>query len=59
MYPSCIFGGMFMATLPIYFSDLTEEAQKRVLEAQGLTTPAEGNYDLDIIPLFELDFEEA
>ncbi len=48
-----------MATLPIYFSDLNEEAQKRVLSAQGLTTPAEGNYDLDIIPLFELDFEEA
>ncbi len=48
-----------MATISIYFSDLNEEAQKRVLEVQGLRTPAEGNYDLDIVPLFELDFEEA
>lgn len=50
---------MIMATIPIYFSDLKEDAQKRLLEAQGLKTPSEGNYDLDIMPLFELDFEEA
>ena len=48
-----------MATIPIYFSDLKEDAQKRLLEAQGLITRSEGNYDLDIMPLFELDFEEA
>lgn len=48
-----------MATIPIYFSDLKEDAQKRLLEAQGLKTPSEGNYDLDIMSLFELDFEEA
>ena len=35
-----------MATIPIYFSDLKEDAQKRLLEAQGLKTPSEGNYDI-------------
>lgn len=48
-----------MPTISIYFSDLKEEAQQLVLEAQGLKTPADGNYDLDIVPLFELEFEEA
>ena len=57
--PLLHFGGMIMATIPICFSDLKEEDQKRLLEAQGLKTPSEGNYDLDIMPLFELDFEEA
>lgn len=57
--PLLHFGGMIKVTIPIYFSDLKEDAQKRLLEAQGLKTPSEGNYDLDIIPLFELDFEEA
>lgn len=57
--PLLHFGGIIMATIPIYFSDLKEDAQKRLLETQGLKTPSEGNYDLDIMPLFELDFEEA
>lgn len=48
-----------MPTIPIYFSDLKEETQKLVLEAQGLRTPTEGNYDLDIVPLFELELEEV
>lgn len=44
-----------MSILEFYFSDLTEEAQKRYLEAQGLKEAAEGNLDLDIIPLFEVE----
>jgi len=50
---------MYMPTISIYFSDLKEETQQLVLEAQGLNTPIDGNYDLDIVPLFELEFEEA
>jgi len=37
----------------IYFSELKEEAQKKVLKALGLKTPEEGNYD--VFPLFVLE----
>ena len=41
--------------LEIYFSDLTEEAQKEVLKFYGIETEAEAN--LDTIPLFALEKE--
>lgn len=38
-----------------YFSDLTPEAQARFLKAQGLSCAEDGNYDMDILPIFELE----
>lgn len=46
-----------METFEIYFSDLTPEAQDRFLKAQGLQSAAEGNYDMDLVPLATFDFE--
>lgn len=43
-------------TVEIYFSDLKESAQTEVLEAAGLSSIKETNWD--ILPLFELYFEE-
>lgn len=36
----------------IMFSDLTPDAQKRVLDFLGINSPEELNYD--VLPLFEL-----
>lgn len=47
-----------MNELDIYFSDLTPEAQKRVLDLYGYRNPAEGNLDMDIVPLFILRHDE-
>ena len=44
--------------LEIYFSDLNEDAQRRYLEFFELETPKEGNLDIDIIPIFELNAGE-
>ena len=35
----------------IYFSDLNEDAQKRLMEAVGIDDPTEMNWDMDILPL--------
>ena len=35
----------------IYFSDLNEDAQRRLLEAIGESDPKEMNWDMDIIPI--------
>ena len=40
-----------MEDFDIYFSDLNEEAQKRLMEAVGILDPREMNWDLDILPL--------
>lgn len=45
-----------MKTVELFFDDLTEEAQQRVLEAAGMSSPAEGNWD--VMPLADIDFEE-
>lgn len=37
--------------LHLYFSDLNEEAQKRVLEFYEVESAAEMNADLDIVPI--------
>lgn len=46
-----------MQTFKIYFSDLNEEAQKRLMEAVKISSPSEMNWDLDIYPLAEYNFE--
>ena len=45
-------------TLEIYFNDLTPDAQKRYLEFFRLDSAADGNLDIDIIPLFQLEESE-
>lgn len=35
----------------IYFSDLTEDTQKRLLEFMGIDDPKDGNLDMDINPI--------
>jgi len=46
-----------MSEIEFYFSDLTPDAQERLLKAQGLSCAADGNYDMDIIPLFSIHVE--
>jgi len=40
----------------IYYDDLTDEAQKIFLEATGIKSPEEGNYD--ILPIAEIPIPE-
>ena len=47
-----------MNTFYIYFSDLNEDAARRLLNAVKADTPQDMNWDLDIIPLAQYDFEE-
>lgn len=47
-----------MRTLDLFFSDLSDEAKKEVLAFFGISSPAEGNLDLDIVPLITLELEE-
>lgn len=42
----------------IYFSDLNPEAQKELLDLVDVASAAEMNWDMDIVPLAILDFEE-
>ena len=46
-----------MKTFEIYFSDLNEDAQKRLLEVVGAETPADMNWDIDMCPIAMYDFE--
>lgn len=46
-----------METFYIYFSDLNEDAQDRLLEAVHAEKASDMNWDLDIIPIAEYDFE--
>ena len=41
-----------LITIDIYYSDLTDDAQKRVLAGYGLSDPKDANWD--IFPLFVL-----
>ena len=52
-YLFIIDNGGIMAELRIFLRDLKEDAQKRVLEFEGLETAEDGNYD--IVPLFILE----
>ena len=40
-----------MEDFNIYFSDLKEESQRRLMEAVGITDPREMNRDIDMLPL--------
>lgn len=45
-----------MNEFEIYFSDLNEDAQQRLMEAVGITDPKEMNWDMDIVPLAIFEF---
>ena len=47
-----------MEELKIFFSDLNEETQQRVLKFYGIADPKEGTFDSDIVPLFILECPE-
>lgn len=47
-----------MEELKIFFSDLNEETQQRVLKFYGIADSKEGNFDSDIVPLFILECPE-
>ena len=48
-------------TVELYFSDLNEKGQKKLLDAAGVEKPSEMNWDMDILPLatFEMEIEDA
>lgn len=48
-------------TVKLYFSDLNEKGQKKLLDAVGVEEPSEMNWDMDILPLatFEMEIEDA
>ena len=41
----------------IYFSDLNEYAQKRLLEMVGAESPEEMNWDMDVVPIATFGIE--
>ena len=43
---------------PIFFSDLTQEAQKRLMKAVGIETPSDMNWDIDMCPLAYYPIDE-
>ena len=45
----------------IFFSDLKEDTQRRLLEAIGIADPREMNWDFDLVPLasYPLPSKEA
>ena len=47
-----------MATFQLYFSDLTEEAQERYMEALGIMCPEEANLDMDIVPIASFEIND-
>lgn len=47
-----------LKTFDIYFSDLTEEAQKELMNSIGISDPSEMNWDIDIVPIASYSFEE-
>ena len=45
-------------TFEIYFSDLNEDAQNRLLKFVGAESPDEMNWDMDILPVATFEIEE-
>ena len=43
----------------LFFSDLTPEAQQRLLDTVGIKDPKEANWDMDIFPITILEFEDG
>ena len=46
-----------MKEFDIFFSDLTEAAQKSLLDFVGAKSPAEMNWDMDILPVATMEIE--
>ena len=46
-----------MKTFDIYFSDLNIATQKRLMDAVGISSPSEANWDIDMCPLAIYEFE--
>ena len=46
-----------MKTFDIYFSDLNIDAQKRLMDAVGISSPSEANWDIDMCPIAIYEFE--
>ncbi len=44
-----------MKSFNIYFSDLNQEAQKRLLDTFDLSSPKDANWDSDIMPIATID----
>ena len=47
-----------MLEFEIYFSDLKEETQKRLLAELGIGSASEMNWDMDIVPVATVMIEE-
>lgn len=47
-----------MLEFEIYFSDLKEETQKRLLKELGISSASEMNWDMDIVPVATVMIEE-
>ena len=47
-----------MKTFEIYFSDLNTEAQKRLMDIVGISSPSEMNWDIDMCPIAIYDVED-
>lgn len=48
-----------MKSFEIFFNDLNDDAQTRLLEAVGVSSAKEMNWDMDILPIALYDYEEA
>ena len=48
-----------MRDFEIYFSDLNEDAQQRLMEAVGITNPKEMNWDINIVPIAIYEYEDS
>lgn len=48
-----------MKEFEIYFSDLNEEAQQALLDLVGASEASDMNWDMDILPLAVLNFEDS
>ena len=47
-----------MKTFEIFFNDLNTEAQHALLNLVGAESPKDMNWDLDIVPLATIEFED-
>lgn len=47
-----------MKTFEIFFTDLNDDAQQELLALIGVDSPKEMNWDIPIVPLATLEFEE-
>lgn len=49
-----------MRSFEIFFNDLNEDAQNRLLKLVGVTDPKEMNWDMNIVPIaiFDIEVEE-